>query len=356
MAAPYQNYDTGTFLTDLVVRPEFLSYIQEEIYERCKWIQSGVLVRNSALDCKKGGVRVQVPFFQPIDPVEEQIKSTADWGTSSSGYLTPQKIEADSQIMTIMHRGFAYAADDLSKLGTGADPLAAVRSYMARAILKLRTRTLLSQLEGLTATALADNVYDVSQNTSGATEANFLTASSVVGGRNKLGERGEDLTTIAMHSDVYAYLMQVGALTFSTSSLATGGEIVWGGGGVGLNSVEVAYFMGLRVIQDDMLAPTVNAGGADQYPVYLMGPGSVAEGVQQELRTEADRNILSMQDVLQWNYHHGFHVFGTSWAGAGDNPTNTELETDSNWSMVYQTSKLVPVVKLLVNTPFAGNV
>ena len=50
-----------------------------------------------------------------------------------------------------------------------------------------------------------------------------------------------------MHSDVYAYLQQVGALTFSTSSLATGGEIVWGGGGVGLNSVEVARFMGLRL-------------------------------------------------------------------------------------------------------------
>ena len=36
--------------------------------------------------------------------------------------------------------------------------------------------------------------------------------------------------------------------------------------------------MGLRVMQDDMLAPIVNASGADQYPVYLMGPGSVAEG------------------------------------------------------------------------------
>ena len=159
-----------------------------------------------------------------------------------------------------------------------------------------------------------------------------------------------------MHSDVYAYLQQVGALTFSTSSLATGGEIVWGGGGVGLNSVEVARFMGLRVVQDDMLAPTVNDSGADQYPVYLMGPGSVAEGVQQELRTEADRNVLSMQDVIQWNYHHGFHVFGTSWKGAGDNPTNTELETGTNWDMVYQTSKLIPVAKIMVNSPFAANV
>ena len=301
-------------------------------------------------------MRVQVPFFQPIDPTEEQIKSDNNWGTSGAGYLTPQKIEADSQIMTIMHRGFSYAADDLSKMGTGADPLAAVRSYMARAILKLRTRTLLAQLEGLFDTALADNVVDVSQAVADATEANFISSSSVIRARNTLGERGEDLTTIAMHSDVYAYLQQVGALTFSTSSLATGGEIVWGGGGVGLNSVEVARFMGLRVVQDDMLAPTVNASGADQYPVYLMGPGSVAEGVQQELRTEADRNILSMQDVIQWNYHHGFHVFGTSWKGAGDNPTNTELETGTNWDMVYQTSKLIPVAKLVVNSPFAANV
>ena len=31
--------------------------------------------------------------------------------------------------------------------------------------------------------------------------------------------------------------------------------------------------MGLRVVQDDMLAPTVNDAGVDQYPVYLMGSG-----------------------------------------------------------------------------------
>ena len=73
-----------------------------------------------------------------------------------------------------------------------------------------------------------------------------------------------------MHSDVYAYLQQVGALTFSTSSCH------WRGNRLGrrcwLGSVEVARFMGLRVVQDDMLAPTVNDVGAVQYPVYLMGP------------------------------------------------------------------------------------
>ena len=61
MAAPYQNYTGGTFLGDLVTRPEFLGYVQEDIYNQCKFVQSGALVRNSALDAKAGGVKVQVP-------------------------------------------------------------------------------------------------------------------------------------------------------------------------------------------------------------------------------------------------------------------------------------------------------
>ena len=60
--------------------------------------------------------------------------------------------------MTIMHRGFSYAVDDLSKLGTGTDPMAAIRSYLAKAILKLRTTTLINQLEGVFGAALADNL------------------------------------------------------------------------------------------------------------------------------------------------------------------------------------------------------
>ena len=365
MAAPFQNYDGGTFLTDLVVRPEFLAYVQEEVYNRCQWIQSGVVTRNTALDCTAGGTRVRVPFYQPMVENEEQIRSDSSWGTSGEGYLTPGKITADEQIMTILHRGGAYAADDLSRLGSGSDPMAAIRSYLASCILKLRTNTLLAQLEGLFDTALSPNVLDVSQSTTGAAEANFLTASNVVKAQALLGERGDDVTTIAMHSNVAYYLRSVGALTFSTSALATGGDIVWGGGGINLTQPEVSYMMGLRVIIDDKLAPTINDGGADQYPVYLMGGGSVAEGVQRAFKTEADRNILSQQSVMAWTHDYGFHVFGTSWQNAIDNPTNAQLLSGSNWKCVYGAddtgnegngTKLVPVVKMLVNSPLAANV
>ena len=365
MAANFNNYSDGTFLSALVTRPEFLQYVQEETYNRCQWIQSGVVTRDSALDCRAGGTRVRVPFFQPPVASEEQIRSDALWGDSGAGYLTPKGITADEQIMTILHRGGAWAADDLSRLGSGADPMAAIRSYMASILLKLRTSTMLAQLEGLFGTALAPNVLDASISTSGALEANFLTASNVVKAQTLLGERGDDLNVIAMHSNIAYYLRTVGALTFSTSALATGGDIVWGSGGIGLQSTEVSFFMGMRVIQDDLLKPTINDGGADQYPVYILGSGSVAEGVQRDFKSEFDRNILSQQDVMAWTHDYGFHVYGTSWTDATDNPLNTALATAGNWKCVYGAAdtgnegdgtKLVPVVKLVVNSPLAANV
>jgi hypothetical protein len=352
MAATFQNYSGGTFLGDLVTRPEFLSYVQEGIYEQCKFIQSGVLVRNSALDAKAGGVRVRVPFFRPIDPTEERIESNNTWGTSANGYLTPQRITAAEQVMPILHRGFSYAVDDLSKLGSGADPMAAIRSQLAQAINKLRTRTLVAQLEGIFGAALNGNVVDlVGAATGAATEAQFLSAASLIRGKARLGERADQLTTIAMHPNVYFYLQQIGALTFSTSALSSGGSITWGGGGVGLTSTDVGYFMGLRVVVDSLLPVDTNGANPDKYTVYLLGGGSLAEGEQQALRIEADRNILSKQDVMSLDYHYGMHLMGTSF-NSTDNPDNTTLQTAGSWTRAYTSNQMVDAVKLIVSSPF----
>ena len=363
MAAISENYG-GTFLSDLVTRPEFLQYTAEGIFEQSKWIQSGIEQRNAALDARAGGTRVRVPFFDPINPTEEQITSADDWGTSGAGYLTAQGTTADEQIMTILHRGFAYAADDLSKLGSGADPLAHVRNQLTAAINKLKTATLNAQLQGLfgpigTAGVLAGNQLDASfAGVPGSmTEANFLNVANIVKAKAKLGERGDELDTIAMHSNVAYYLQQVGMLTFSTSALSAAGAIVWGGGGVGVTQPEVATFAGLRVVIDDQL--TYLAGGTNthvvKYPVYLFKSGVISEGIQQDLRLAADRNILSMQDIVAVDYHYGYHVTGTKWAAAGDNPTNAattgNLAATASWNLVFSSSKQVPLVRMLVNTP-----
>jgi len=111
------------------------------------------------------------------------------------------------------------------------------------------------------------------------------------------------------------------------------------------------------VIDDQLVALTGGtATHAKKYPVYLFKSGVVSEGIQQDLRLAADRNILSMQDVLAVDYHYGYHVTGTKWAAATDNPLNTtasdQLGNTSSWSQVYSTTKQVPVARLLCNTPF----
>ena len=68
MSAFNGNYSGGTFLSNLVTRPEFLQYTAEGIFEQSKWVQSGIVQRNAALDARAGGTRVRVPFFDPIAP------------------------------------------------------------------------------------------------------------------------------------------------------------------------------------------------------------------------------------------------------------------------------------------------
>lgn len=359
MAAPFQNYSGGTFLSDLVTRPEFLNYISEAIYGENEMLRSGAIVRDGSLDARAGGVKVIVPNFKPISPTEELIRSDSTWGTSGKGYLTPQKITAGTQTAPILHRGFSYAVDDLSKLGSGADPMAAIRGYLAKSINKLKMKTLLAQLDGIFTTAFKALETDVSADVvpGTLTAANYLSASSAIAAKAKLGERADRLSIIVMHSAVYFYLQQVGMLTFSSDSLSSGNDIKWGGGGVGITSTQVAYFAGMRVIVDDSVAPVDGAsatgGHAQKYPVYILASGAVAEGVQQELRIEADRNVLSKQDVIAIDYHYGYHCFGASYGGA-DNPDNTVLATAGSWSNVYTDIRNFDVVRLFVNSPFGS--
>lgn len=348
MAAPFQNYTGGTFASDLITVPNFADYLRQEIYEQSAFVQSGVITANPSLNAASGGVRTTVPGFIPPAAFEEKIESNGTWGDSGAGYLTPRKITANAGVATLLHRGLSFAADELSKQASGEDPMAAILSYMSGIINKNRTTTLISQLNGLFGAALNGNIVDVSAGTGGA---EYITASAVIRAKSVLGERGEDLTVLAMHPNVYFYLESQGMLVFSTSAMAPGGGVNWSGGGVGVTDTKVAYFAGMRVIMDSQL-PVVGTGAAAVYSSYLFGPGVVQEGVQQALETKADYNILSFQDVVSFRYSYGFHVMGSSWIAATDNPANAELATAANFSLVWD-RKMIPIVQLKCKSPYS---
>ena len=352
MAAPFQNYSGGVLLADIVKRNNLSTYVSEAIKERSLFVKSGAVVRNAILDAREGGTRIQVPEFNPVSPTEEIIDGTATWGTSGAGYLTPQKIGTGTQIATICHRAFAYAVDDIAVLAAGEDPMLHIRNQLADAINKKKSARLFSHLAGLFGTALSGNALDKGvAAASGAAEANFLTAATVAEARSLLGERGEELDTLIVHPSVAYYLYQVGMLTFSTSALAASGAVTWGGGGVGVGAREVGEFAGMNVIVDSQVNTVApgTSGHQKEFYCYLVKSGTILEGVQQDLRIEAERNIMSKQDVISVDYHTAYHVMGTKWSDAGDNPTNTALATAGNWAATYDID-LIPMVQLTVNS------
>ena len=353
MAAPFQNYSGGVLLADIVKRNNFAAYVSEAIKERSAFIKSGAVVRNPLLDSREGGTRIQVPEFNPVSPTEEIIDGTATWGTSNGGYLTPQKIGTGTQIATICHRGFAYAVDDVAVLAAGEDPMGHIRDQLADAINKLNSTRLFYQLHGLFGTALSANALDLAvAASSGAAEANYLTAATVARGRSLLGERGEELDTLVVHPSVAYYLYQVGMLTFSTSALSTGTGIQWGGGGVGVTDRAVGQFAGMNVVVDSSVNSVVpgSSGHIKEFYCYLIKSGTILEGVQQDLAIEAERNVLSKQDVISVDYHSTYHIMGTKWNDASDNPTNSNLGAKAKWALTYD-ADLIPIVQLTVNTP-----
>ena len=352
MAAPFQNYSGGVLLADIVKRNNLSRYVSEAIKERSLFLKSGAVVRSAFLDSKEGGTRIQVPEFNPVSPTEEVMTGAANWGTSTAGYLTPQKITTDTQIATICHRGFAYAVDDLATLAAGEDPMLHIRNQLADAINKLNSQRLFYHLHGLFGAALSGNKLDIAKAGTGATEANFLTASTVARARNLLGERGDELDTLVVHPSVGFYLYQVGLLQFSTSALSTGTGIQWGGGGVGVDAKSIGTFAGMNVIMDSQVNAVQpgSSGHQIEFYCYLTKGGTILEGVQQDLRIEADRNVLSKQDVLSVDYHTAYHVMGTKWTDAGDNPTNANLATANKWAATYDID-LIPAVQITVNTP-----
>jgi len=342
MAAPFQNYSGGVLLADIVKRNNFSTYVSQAIKERSLFIQSGAVVRNALLDARAGGTRIQVPEFNPIAPTEEIIDGTSSWGTSTNGHLTPQKIGTDTQIATICHRGFAYAVDDVAVLAAGEDPMGHIRNQLADAINKLNSVRLFETLTGLFHTALNSHRLEKQLGGSGSTaEANYLTAATV-----------EELDLLIVHPSVAYYLYQVGLLTFSTSALAASGAVTWGGGGVGVTDRSIGQFAGCTVIIDSQVNindPTTT-GNRQEFRCYLMKSGTILEGVQSELNIEAERNILSKQDVMSVDYHSAYHVMGTKWSNAADNPTNAALRTGSNWGVTYDVDQ-IPMVEIFVNTP-----
>ena len=311
-----------------VIIPEIWEpYIEEQTTLRNAFITSGVIQPMAELNATDGGDFIEIPNWVANLSGDAEV-------LSDSTSLTPGNITADKQRAVVLHRGRAWGARDLAAMAAGSDPLAAIGNKVAAYIANEQQKDLLSCVTGAFATALSSLTVTT-------TEA-YPTASMVSGARAKLGDQGEKLSVMALHSSAYYELVTLKALDYVSAAELGGGEGVLPVGGsrvASFGDVRVPTYLNMRIVVSDDL-------GAND--VLFFTPGAIAGGEQAGLRSEQDRDILAKASYISFDWHNVYHPIGVKYVGTGANPNRTTLETGSNWEQVFD-DKNIGIIKGSLN-------
>ncbi|WP_129600460.1 major capsid protein [Anaerophilus nitritogenes] len=310
-----------------VIQPEvFNPYVTQRTMELSALFQSGIVQNNSEFNKLAGGPNtlINMPFWNDLTGDSEIMMDTGD--------LTPGAIGSNKDVARKHGRARAWGANGLSSLLSGDDPMGAIASLVASYWAREMQKITIATLEGVFAsTTMKDKVHDIS-----TLEGNtaLLTGDTFIDANQLMGDAKDLLTGVLMHSAVEAYLAKRKLIEYVQESE---------------QSMRIPYFMNKRVIVDDGVPyDTTSKVGT----MYLFGSGAIALGNGSHpniIETEVDRNKMasSGEDFLINRKIFLLHPRGVKWTEKkviDVFPTNTEIQTGTNWERVYE-PKAVRVVK-----------
>jgi hypothetical protein len=328
----------ATLRSDIIVPEVFTPYVIEQTTQRDAFLASGVVRPMAELNATEGGDFINVPFWKANLSGDFEV-------LSDSSSLTPGKITADKQVGVILHRGRAFEARDLAALAAGSDPMAAIGAKVADYVANQRQKDLLSCLKGvfgtLGNTSSSAAFFGLTIDGESGDTPTVLSPRHVAEARSLLGDQGDKLAAVCMHSKVYYDLVERRAIDYVSTADARGTSTTQSGGSMvaAFGNPTVPTYMGLRVIVSDDVQ-TEGSGASSEYATYFFTEGAVASGEQMAMQTETDRDILAKSDAMSIDLHYCYHPVGSKWGVTTTNPTRAQLETVSNWSKVYELKNL----------------
>jgi hypothetical protein len=320
-----------TGVADIIIPTEFEKYAIERTAELSTFGRCGIIEMAPEFDelASGGGRTTEMPFWKDLTATRQLL--------SDSGSLTVNKITSDKDIARIHNDAQAWSVNHLAKVISGDDPMQAIVDLVADYWARIDEGLLVSCLKGIFAAAsMSGNKLSIaSESIAGQSVTTRLNGGSFVDATVKLGDRGDRLTAVAMHSATEAALRKLDLIDFIPDSEG---------------KAQIRTFQGRQVVIDDNLP--VRAGTTDGlvYTTYLFGPGAFAKGaapldsapLQGGHGTEGvelARVPLDSDSVLINRRRYILHPRGvkfTSASVAGDTPTNAELETAANWVRVFE--------------------
>jgi hypothetical protein len=308
----------ATKLADVIVPEVFNPYVVERTAEKTALIQSGVIQPVSDIQIGEG-TTINLPFFQDLSGADNLWVDTVD--------ISLNKIDTEKDVAVVLTREKAFGASDLSASLSGSDPMAAIGSLIGGYWARRNQVTLINTLNGAMA-AFNDNTLDIS-GLGGAT--GDFDGESFIDAKQKLGDRSDSITDVAVHSATAAALGVLDLIDFIPDSEG---------------KLTIRSFQGSRVHIDDNMPVTSGA-----YTSYLFGQGAVSfvdemQPNANEAYRHPDKN--GGTDALYTRRKFVMHPRGVAWTGtaAAATPTNAELATSGNWARRWE-AKNIRIVRFV---------
>ena len=328
----------STVRSDVIIPEIFTPYLVEATTQRDAFLASGVVAPLEALNATEGGDFVNIPNWKANLAGDFEV-------LTDSTSLTVGNITADKQVGVILHRGRAFESRDLAGLAAGSDPMAAIGDKLGAYIANQRQKDLVQSLAGvfgsLNNNTNASAFFGLTIDSELADTPTVLSPRHVAEARALLGDAGDKLSVIVMHSKTFYDLYERRAIDYVDDTLVRGTSTTQSGGSIAgaYGSPQVPVYMGMRVVVSDDVE-TAGSGSTTEYGVYFMTAGSVASGEQAGINVETDRDILSKSSAMSVDLHYVYHPVGAKWNVTTVNPSRSDLATATNWAKVYETKNI----------------
>ena len=171
--------------------PELWTAYQNEVsQEKSAFVRSGIISRNAAIEAEftKGGRTIALPHFADLTGDSEILSDVIP--------LTTATLQGSVQYGVRNLRGRAWTSSDLAAELAGDDPMLAIARRTGEYWVREQQKVLVSVLKGIFDGPLA------ATHTAGGVGVN-LDADAMITGISTLGDAGQELGAVAMHSGAY---------------------------------------------------------------------------------------------------------------------------------------------------------
>lgn len=303
---------------------------QEMQLELNRFITSGVLVQDPRLDeqASVGGNIGELPFFKPLGTPEPNY-STDDPAQQS----TPQNVTSSKMIWRLASQNQSWSTMDLAVELALDKPADAITSRIGAYWATTNERRAIQSAMGVLADNVAndggDMVNNIATDDAGTpTAAELISADAIIDTVQTMGDHGERLGVIAMHSVPYRNLQKQNLIDFIPNAR---GE------------VNIPTYQGKMVVVDDSL-PAIAGVNRITYTSILFTEGAMVGGMgmtenPSELDRKPENGNGGGETLLYSRRADIIHPLGfqfTSATVAGQSATLAELSDATNWNRVWE--------------------